>query len=499
MANATSNSNLNNIFVWVPSAKVAAFRDGEGQPNNEPIGSQAAYKSKIAFLESTGEIMTQGVVFALNKTSDITALQNLIGNESFDGDISATTIIGFLNELKGLIDDNAEAIGDSSSGLTKRVGDLESTVNTATTGLSDRMTAAETALNTLNGNANTQGSVAHAVSEAVASIVDNADTDFDTLREIAAWIQGESGNAAAFDAATRIQSLETKVGEARGADELYTAEEAAAYNTEHGLSSGDAGYKSEGDVKTPGSAPTGLYHSIADLQAQIDVITGNSGSGTSISDLIDSAIEDLDGTVTLQGTTLTQPVSVTKDTSIDVLGSVTVSEVDGVLVQNSSSYVVLQADAYGAAAHAYTTLLGSAGDASDGTAYTIHGVQNYAKALVDGKNVTANGDNNLIDATASNNNVSVGATQTLITAVGAATTALQTVTLQSTNSSYISITSESGSGSATQASASITPVIGSLSTNGATSTLTYTDGLASTRIVAEAINSVTLWETLPTE
>lgn len=32
---------------------------------------------------------------------------------------------------------------------------------------------------------------------------------------------------------------------------LYTAEEATAYNTEHGFSSGDEGYVSEGDVKTP--------------------------------------------------------------------------------------------------------------------------------------------------------------------------------------------------------------------------------------------------------
>ena len=63
-------SNLNKIFVYVPAAEVTTFKTGAGITN--------AYKSKIAFLSGTGEIMTNGEIFAVNKDSDLQALEDLI-------------------------------------------------------------------------------------------------------------------------------------------------------------------------------------------------------------------------------------------------------------------------------------------------------------------------------------------------------------------------------------------------------------------------------------
>lgn len=84
-------------------------------------------------------------------------------------------------EVRGLIADNVEAIG----------------VNTA-------------AIATLNGNAETAGSVAHtatAIAAAkVAEIVANADADFDTLKEIADWILNDTTGAA--DMANDIKALQ---------------------------------------------------------------------------------------------------------------------------------------------------------------------------------------------------------------------------------------------------------------------------------------------------
>lgn len=101
-------------------------------------------------------------------------------------------------ELRGLIDDNAEAIG----------------VNTA-------------AIATLNGNAETAGSVAHtatAIAAAkVAEIVANADADFDTLKEIADWILNDTTGAA--DMANDIKALENKLA---GIDTTVVAHVAAA-------------------------------------------------------------------------------------------------------------------------------------------------------------------------------------------------------------------------------------------------------------------------------
>lgn len=88
------------------------------------------------------------------------------------------------SKIRGLIEDNADAIG----------------VNTA-------------AIATLNGNAETAGSVAHtatAIAAAkVAEIVANADTDFDTLKEIADWILNDTTGAA--NMANDIKALENKL------------------------------------------------------------------------------------------------------------------------------------------------------------------------------------------------------------------------------------------------------------------------------------------------
>ena len=84
-------------------------------------------------------------------------------------------------EVRGLIADNVEAIG----------------VNTA-------------AIATLNGDAETAGSVAHTATAIaatkVAEIVANADADFDTLKEIADWILNDTTGAA--DMANDIKALQ---------------------------------------------------------------------------------------------------------------------------------------------------------------------------------------------------------------------------------------------------------------------------------------------------
>lgn len=456
-------TNLNKLFVFVPSAKVATYKSTTGKSGD--------YLNKIAFLEGTGEIMTKGQVFAVNSSSDISALKTIIGQsgsswKSFADGITATDVITAINQVKALVDANTTSIGDSSSGLTKRVSDLETSVDTATTGLKDRMTVVESKASTLVGS-DTGKSARAIAAEEVAKVVANADASFDTLKEIADWILSDTTGAAKM--ASDISSIQTEIGTA---------------------SEGEAG--KEGYV-----AATGLHKRIEDIEEELDGLSGGAGS---IAQQIDTKVATLDASITLAGTTASQPSTVTRSTSIDVLGSVTVSETDGKIdaeAAGKSAKVVLQADAAGAAQKAYEDLLGASTDASDGSVITLHGVKNYAAALVSNKNVGAQGDNNLIAATASNNTVTVSATQTLQTAVGNANTALQSVTLSSGNTTYITVASESGSGSSTQASASISPVLGTLTNNNSgTDLLSYTAGLASTKSVADAINAIEVWETI---
>lgn len=47
-------TNLNKLFVFVPSAKTSTYKS--------TTGLDSEYVNKIAFLEGTGEIMTKGKV-----------------------------------------------------------------------------------------------------------------------------------------------------------------------------------------------------------------------------------------------------------------------------------------------------------------------------------------------------------------------------------------------------------------------------------------------------
>ena len=293
-----TNSNLNKIFVYVPSEQVATFKTDAGK--------SAAYKGKIAFLAGTGEIMTNGEIFAVNKDADIKALQDLIGqfsNLGLGNDFSGETIVSAI----------------------KYVYDLANSQN-------DSLDAR---LDTLEGEG--EGSVKKAVNDAVTALVDGAPEALNTLKEIADWIAKDTTGAT--NLITRMENAEAKI--------------------------------TENEQNTTAA--------LQGLQEQINSMTGGAGS---IQTQITNNINTLDGTVTLAGTTAAQPSEIGIETSVDVLGSITVAEVDGILKQDESAKVVLQADAAGAAKKAYDTLYGNDGDTID--ALTMKGV----KARVDYKTRT---------------------------------------------------------------------------------------------------------------
>ena len=85
--------------------------------------------------------------------------------------------------------------------------------------------ALQGAVDTLNGNAETAGSVANTANAAaaakVAEIVANADADFDTLKEIADWILNDTTGAA--DMANDIAALQGLVGDKAVAEQIADA------------------------------------------------------------------------------------------------------------------------------------------------------------------------------------------------------------------------------------------------------------------------------------
>lgn len=113
-----------------------------------------------------------------------------------------------LDKLNG--DENTQ---DSVRALIKAVkAELETKIKSATyddSTIKADVKANTTAIATLNGNAQTEGSVAKQVADAVAKIVAEAPEAYDTLKEIATWISTHENDASAMN--QTIQTNKTDI------------------------------------------------------------------------------------------------------------------------------------------------------------------------------------------------------------------------------------------------------------------------------------------------
>lgn len=88
-------TNLNKFFVFVSNENTQGFKDSH-------LGiTTDSYARKITFLSGTGEIMTHGQVFALDRGEEIKTLKNFIGTElptEIDG-VSVSSVIDYINKV----------------------------------------------------------------------------------------------------------------------------------------------------------------------------------------------------------------------------------------------------------------------------------------------------------------------------------------------------------------------------------------------------------------
>ena len=135
--------------------------------------------------------------------------------------ISLDKLTRYDGKIKGVISaGNAATLASAQSyadGLATNY-DAAGTAATAVSNLANGAVAANTAaIATLNGDAQTSGSVDYKVAQAVAGILNGADESFDTLKELADWISTHGADAAAMNTAitantTNIGNLTTFVG-----------------------------------------------------------------------------------------------------------------------------------------------------------------------------------------------------------------------------------------------------------------------------------------------
>ena len=201
--------------------------------------------------EVGGNILINENVFAKDKNGVLNLLgfADAVGGAQLvkteDGKISwvkpdTTTVEGLSTAIESL----KTVVGDDTKGLVKQVADNKA------------------AIETLNGDKNVAGSVAHQIAEIVAG----ADESFDTLKEIADWITTHKTDAATMNSQINtnkddISALKTKVGDTSVADQINAA-----------LKDGDSNkYALKSDLDTANGKITSLQGLVGETKVETQI------------------------------------------------------------------------------------------------------------------------------------------------------------------------------------------------------------------------------------
>lgn len=203
--------------------------------------------------EVGGNILINENVFAKDENGALNLLgfADAVGGAQLvkteDGKISwvkpdTTTVEGLSTAIESL----KTVVGDDKGGLVKQVADNKA------------------AIETLNGDKNVAGSVAHQIAEIVAG----ADESFDTLKEIADWITTHKTDAATMNSQINtnkddISALKTKVGDTSVADQIDAA-----------LKDGNSNkYALKSDLDTANGKITSLQELVGETKVETQIST----------------------------------------------------------------------------------------------------------------------------------------------------------------------------------------------------------------------------------
>ena len=154
---------------------------------------------------------------------------------------------------------------------------LDSLSNYNDSELTERVSNVELVIQTLQSDVATEGSIAKMTHDAVAEIVANAPSDFDTLKEISDWISGHADSAAAMNSqiqantsanennSSRIDQLETQLN---GLD-LSIESVDIDFNDLYGDGNSDITLTADSDTITVGET-TNISSNVADVEFSVD-------------------------------------------------------------------------------------------------------------------------------------------------------------------------------------------------------------------------------------
>lgn len=159
-----------------------------------------------------------------------------IATDAALGDITArvttaegkiTTAEGEIDTLQSDVTGINDTIGEVPTGKTvvQLIADAKSEATYDDTALAGRVTAVEGDVNTLKGTAETEGSVAYQIAQAVAKIMDNPDETVNSIKELVDWTTAHATDAVALTNA--VEALQNKLA---GIDSTVAAYVTSAIN-----------------------------------------------------------------------------------------------------------------------------------------------------------------------------------------------------------------------------------------------------------------------------
>lgn len=254
---------LKNLFVFVPSGE--AVEDFKTKHVGSGLTSSDKYFNKVSFLSGSGEIAAHGELFGMSTE--------------------------FKNRL----------------GLTNDIT-TSNTLMTYITGLGSQ-------LDTLNGSDSVNNSVDKKIKTAIDGLIANAPTAYDTITEIAAWlqeVQGEQGTATAVaQTLAKVGPLERQLGG-------YTVNEGTYTYTGAYLFAHDAATDAVNSLNMTYAAEAGKYISAMSLTNGVWNVTKGNLPTLTVAQDSQSLVTVSDHEITLVTTNLGSTSGISHSTSDNV-------------------------------------------------------------------------------------------------------------------------------------------------------------------------------------
>lgn len=289
-------ADLNKFFVFVPQDAVESFKTA-----HVGKGDTDAYYKKIAFLGTSGEIATHGLVYATNTAADFSAINAILaGFGTAEGEVA--TVAGAIESAKSDI------------------------LGTATTSASETQTV---------------GAISDRV-KAIEDLINANDNDvIDKLNEVISWFADVETTSTGVALLGDVATLKSTVG-----DETTGLVKRVSDLEEIGSTKVEAS-EVNGNIVIDGSEVTVYTHATATETAAAAVKVGNDSEGhvvlgdaLSASDIAADAIESGDDTIALTSTTVAGQIAELAQAVSSAIDTIP----DNSVAEGSENYVSLSGD-----------------------------------------------------------------------------------------------------------------------------------------------------------